>query len=1131
MDDTSEPTQPEPAQAVIDCEAAEIALAARQVRTLAATEAEQLDMHLATCDRCRAGVADDTRWLVRMSSADFGTEPQLPIVDPSVFAIERELATGGMGRVSLATDRRLGRQVALKEILDPKLKVRFEREALITAHLQHPAIVPVYEAGTWPDGSAFYAMRLVAGTTLHEAIHEATTLGERLALLHHVTAMVEAIAYAHGRRVIHRDLKTTNVLVGDLGDTVVIDWGLAKSLDEAEPSGTAIPRSGADLTRVGAVMGTPGFMAPEQARGEATDERADVFALGAILYTVLAGEPPYLSDGVETAIARVAAGPPRPIAELSPEAPKDLVSICERAMAHRLDDRYPTARELATELRRFEAGQLLARSYSIRELIGRWFRKHRALVLGGMVSLTAVVIIGTLAIVSIMQSRAAEREAREQAQASLTQAIAGEAAALEEQARVSLLNGDRDPALVLLHQALLRGRDTPALRYLLAVALRDRDLLDKGGTFAKDVIANDGLLVLDGTGVVRRRNETLFTIAPPPVAAAFVRDRLVVQGSDRSLGCWNTKTGERVWHHPLQATKPDAGQIVFVAAEDDRVVFVGDREKSLVVRSLATGALVKRLAFPDEIVKVAARKAVLAVAVDDDLVRVFREDLTLARTVKAKPHRYLFGQLRQIALIDADHLVTISGNLATISDVDESEPSITLVHDLPIAELATHGRTDRIVTTTTGGTIRVWSTTGQLLGIAHVPNRLELEPVISDDGETLVTDRGSTLDVWELPGLTQRVSIPGFLADVRADGSRFSVVDHDHVRSMASPTFGRRTSFRSNGSAFVGDELLVQHYDATFYRPPKYAWPGRRTKLEIPEGAWQSSPRRLLSNPVRGDAMLIDLVSGKTHAFDTKGELALSPGGARLAIASEDTIEIIDAESATKLRTLTLRRPSAIAFLDDRQLLVAGDDTTTLLDTDTLTTTPFAKRAPHTIYVADGRVTLIGLETTTVHSPSGSVLATLATDGSRVRLSRDGALLASQEHTGAIEIFELATARSIAHVPPSVVNAFTLSPDGALVYTGNADGTVRVYEARTGRELDVRKVHRRPVKQLALSPDGKTLLADVWHFDEFPRDEVSDHTATLLDVERDTHGVFELAALVAKTGWTFDRGTTRKLAE
>ncbi len=1128
MNDTSEPTQPEAALAVIDCEGAEISIAARQLRTLSGSEAEQLDLHLATCDRCRAGIADDTRWLVRMSSAEFGVEPQLPIVDPSVFIVERELATGGMGRVSLATDRRLGRQVALKEILDPKLRVRFEREALITAHLQHPAIVPVYEAGTWPDGSAFYAMRLVAGTTLHEAIDEAKNLGERLALLHHVTAMVEAIAYAHGRRVIHRDLKTTNVLVGDLGETVVIDWGLAKSLDEAELSGSTIPRSGVDLTRVGAVMGTPGFIAPEQARGEATDERADVFALGAILYTLLAGEPPYLSDGVEAAIARVSAGPPRPIAELAPEAPKDLVSICERAMAHRLEDRYPTARELATELRRFEAGQLLARPYSIRELVGRWFRRHRALVLGGMVSLIAVVIIGTLAIVNITQSRAAEREAREQAQASLTQAIAGEAAALEEQARVSLLAGGRDPALVLLHQALLRGRDTPALRYLLAVALRDRDLVDKASTFAEDVLANDGLLVLDGSGAVRRESEQLFVIPPNPVAAGFFRDRLVVQGADRSLGCWNTRTGERVWNHPLQATKPDAGQIVFMSSDDDRVVFAGDDETSLVVRSLATGALVKRLAFPDKIVKVVARKDLLAVSVRDDLVRVFREDLSLARTVQAKPHRYMFFQLRQLALLDADHVVTISNNIATISDLDESEPSITLIHDLPISELATHGKTGRIVTTTTGGTIRVWSASGQLLGVAHVPNMLELKPVISDDGETLVTD-GITLDLWELPGLTQRVSLPGFLGHAQVDGSRFSVVDHDHVRSMRSPTFGRRTSFHSNGSAFVGDELLVQHYQASFYRPPKYSWPPRRTKIEIPEGAWQISPRRLLSDPLRDDPMLIDLVSGKTHTFETKGELALSPGGTRLAIMNESTIVIIDAESGLELRTLALPKPTALAFVDERQLVVAGDDTTTIVDTDTLVSKLFAKRDVHTIYVADGRVTLVGLKVTTVHSTTGSVLATLATEGSFVRLSRDGALLASQEHSGAIEIFDLATTRSIANVPPALREAFALSPDGALVFTGNADGTVRVYEARTGRELDVRKVHRRPVKQLGLSPDGKTLLADVWHFDEFPRDEVEDHTVTLLEIERDNHDVFELGLLVAKTGWTFDSGTARKL--
>ncbi|MFN0248663.1 MAG: serine/threonine-protein kinase, partial [Kofleriaceae bacterium] len=385
-------------------------LAARQVRSLDSRESSELEHHLASCERCRAAAepVDDEawRWLVRVPNHAFGAGPTLPIVDPSTFVVERELASGGMGRVSLAIDRRLGRTVALKEILDPALRERFEREALITAHLQHPAIIPIYEAGTWPDGSSFYTMRLVAGVTLREAIEGARTLAERLQLLHHVVATVEAIAYAHSRRVIHRDLKTTNVLAGELGDTVVIDWGLARQLDGSlESRGAAIPGSGQDLTRVGAVMGTPYFMAPEQARGEATDERADVFALGAILYTLLAGSPPYYDSNGDAAVARVALGPPRSIAELAPEAPTDLLAICERAMAHRPEDRYPTAKELATELRRFEAGQLLARSYSVGELFTRWLRRHRGIVAAAIVALIAIAAISTIAILNVTRSR------------------------------------------------------------------------------------------------------------------------------------------------------------------------------------------------------------------------------------------------------------------------------------------------------------------------------------------------------------------------------------------------------------------------------------------------------------------------------------------------------------------------------------------------------------------------------------------------------------------------------------------------------------------------------------------------------------------------------------------------------
>ena len=183
----------------------------------------------------------------------------LPMVDPIVFESGEQLAAGGMGKITRAFDRRLGREVAIKETLDHNLRARFEREVRITAALQHPAIVSVYEAGTFPDGSTFYTMRLVPGRTLDDAIFEARSLEDRLRLMPHLRAVTDALAYAHERGVIHRDLKPGNVLVGEFGETVVIDWGLAKELarpDADEGEGPSRP-SNPDLTRVGSVIGTP----------------------------------------------------------------------------------------------------------------------------------------------------------------------------------------------------------------------------------------------------------------------------------------------------------------------------------------------------------------------------------------------------------------------------------------------------------------------------------------------------------------------------------------------------------------------------------------------------------------------------------------------------------------------------------------------------------------------------------------------------------------------------------------------------------------------------------------------------------------------------------------------------------
>src|SRR6185312_3491820 len=194
------------------------------------------------------------------------------------------IESGGMGRTSSARDRRLGRRVALKELRadagDPAaLAARLEQEARLTARLQHPSIVGVYEAGRWSNGEPFYAMPLVRGEPLDTALRRRRSASERLRLVSHVIAACEAIAYAHGEGVIHRDLKPANVMIGEYGETIVIDWGLAKEIGDRDIAG---PERRDDLTRLG--VGTPQYMPHEHARGELPTPATDVYALGATLY-------------------------------------------------------------------------------------------------------------------------------------------------------------------------------------------------------------------------------------------------------------------------------------------------------------------------------------------------------------------------------------------------------------------------------------------------------------------------------------------------------------------------------------------------------------------------------------------------------------------------------------------------------------------------------------------------------------------------------------------------------------------------------------------------------------------------------------------------------------------------------
>jgi tetratricopeptide (TPR) repeat protein len=283
--------------------------------------------------------------------------------------------------------------VALKQLLDagPGWLRRFEREAAVTSRLQHPSIVPVYEAGRLPTGEPFYAMKLVSGRTLRDLIDERTAPQERLALLPHALAMADAVAYAHGHGIIHRDLKPGNVIVGAFGETIVIDWGLAKDLRAGpvdEPAGQV--EGDPERTAWGTVIGTPAYMAPEQARGHPVDERADVWALGATLYHLLSGRPPYAGTS-EAVLASVKTRQPEPLARIEPSVPHELAALVDKAMARDPALRYPSARELAEDLRRFQAGQLVgAYRYSFGALAARWMRRHRSIL--GVVAAALVVL-------------------------------------------------------------------------------------------------------------------------------------------------------------------------------------------------------------------------------------------------------------------------------------------------------------------------------------------------------------------------------------------------------------------------------------------------------------------------------------------------------------------------------------------------------------------------------------------------------------------------------------------------------------------------------------------------------------------------------------------------------------------
>jgi serine/threonine-protein kinase len=471
--------------------------------------------------------------------------------DGQRFRVLRPHASGGLGAVFVALDTELHREVALKQILeshsnDPISRARFILEAEVTGGLEHPGIVPVYGLGTNGDGRPYYAMRFIRGDSLKEAIerfhaeralkHDAGRRSLELRkLLRRFTDVCNAIEYAHSRGVLHRDINPGNVIVGRHGETLVVDWGLAKPIGRVDTSsdsgeGTLVPcsASGSADTVPGSVMGTPAYMSPEQAGGELdkVGPRSDVYSLGVTLYCLLSGKAPFAGDDVAAVLRSVKAGDfPHP-RRVNSAIDHGLEAICLKAMRRAPEDRYATPRELADDIERWTADEpVLAWREPLFRRARRWARKHRTAVtaaaaaaVAAVAGLLLVLVVQTQANRRLRQANINEHSARQTAQDRLALALEAIKAYHSGASQDILL---KEPQFGELRTRLL-ARSLDFYRKLGSQLERDRD----GGAAARPALAEATSQIAELTDQIGSKREAL-------------------EGSERALALWETVAREQ----------------------------------------------------------------------------------------------------------------------------------------------------------------------------------------------------------------------------------------------------------------------------------------------------------------------------------------------------------------------------------------------------------------------------------------------------------------------------------------------------------------------------------------------------------------------------------------------------------
>ncbi len=1023
-------------------------------------------------------VPDRTETLApRESSPKLSEPPQAPCEaddpdDPERYEQVAEHARGGLGRVVRAVDKRLGRTVAVKELLrrNDSNEARFMREALITARLEHPGIVPVHEAGHWPNGDPYYVMKLVEGRTLKELICERSTLRERLGLLPHVIAIADAVGYAHSEGVIHRDVKPSNVIIGSFGETIVVDWGLARDRKRElpEPDDAGLPSasgSGQVSTMSGKVVGTPAYMSPEQARGELVDERADVYAIGAVLYELLAGTPPHADETPQATLDRVIAGPPTPLAIAVPHVPGELGTIVAKAMARQPADRYPNATTLAEDLRRYQTGKLVsAHSYTAWSLVRKKLAQHRGVVAVAIASAIALGAVGVESFRRVVAERNIAQSERGRTQEALSQ------------------TEKRKRELVLLQAVTsLRKDPTATVAWLKTYASGDDDR-----AHVVDVV--DEAISL---GVARH----VFRPGDWVLDAAFTPDgtTLVAAVRDGVIRAYDLRTGAvtQLGHAPsapeVLAMAPDGSVAVTGGTLGEVIAWPlhGGRSRTLIDGG---GRMVMTIRF-------SADGRQVLVDRDSGVLDVVAlgggEPTVVGPKTSLKTAVADHDWSRQVIMTSPNAIVALTGDAArSLGHTDKAiqhlavspDGDLVLVHDgttlwaVPFA-----GGPMRKLTSYDGKLVQiVWSPDGRTLAVAGARPDILLVDV-------------ATAAVRELRGHTDALYTVQWTHDGRrllsasddgtarvwtiADGTSLVLRGHDDDVYRARFSADERQVATSSLDGSVRVWLLDQTGAKVFNEVgpiESLALDGDHALIKTPTSVsrWDlaSSQRELLFS-----------WAGEAHNL---GMGVASRDGEQLLVLGADwSMEVRRRAGPPVVLRGHTNLITHVEFSKDGRFLYSSsfDGTIRRWDTTTGETTALlvgSVPVRNFALAADGRVAAQIGDGMTMITPDG--IATILGKGGSWCIAwaefdkvRDRLIMYRCDRS----VVMLVDTALIELAGGYAVNRIAVSPDGSRIAGALGDRTVRVWDAASGKQLSVLRGHSDLVMDVAFSPDGSELAS------------------------------------------------------